>query len=208
MKNKLHILAMVGSLRHNSINQGLLRAAVENLPESMSLEQFDLASIPLFNMDLKVNGDPQAVVDLKKHLAIADALLIITPEYNASIPGILKNAIDWASHPRSQSPLVDKPLAIMGAGGKSGTAFAQRHLHQIADHLKMPVLDTAEVLVSRSWEKFDSQGNLTDPETCRQVANFMQALSDWLRSMRSKRPPISISISRPVLQVAEPVHKN
>ena len=178
MNKPIRILAFSGSLREGSFNYGLLKAVQEILAESSILPQvefeiFDLSSIPLFNIDLKSSGEPESVSTFKQAIAVADALLIATPEYNASIPGVLKNAIDWASHPRSQSPLAGKPLAILGAGGRSGTAHAQRHLREIAQHLNMHILEKPEVMVARAWEKFDDQGNLVDPETRRQVGEML-----------------------------------
>jgi len=182
MNKSLQILAFSGSLREGSFNHGLLKAAQEILAESSILPQakieiFDLSSIPLFNIDLKSSGEPDAVSTFKQAIAVADTLVIATPEYNASIPGVLKNAIDWASHPRSQSPLTGKPLAILGAGGRSGTAHAQRHLREIAQHLNMFILEKPEVLVARAWEKFDDWGNLVDPETRRQVGEMLIELA-------------------------------
>jgi chromate reductase, NAD(P)H dehydrogenase (quinone) len=176
MKDKLHVLAIAGSLRRGSFNQGLIRAAEELLPSNITVEMADITTIPLFNIDLKEQDEPASVVDLKQRIANADALLIATPEYNASIPGVLKNAIDWVSHPRSQSPLVGKPLAILGAGGRSGTRHAQRHLSEIAEHLNMRVLNNPQVLVDRAWEKFDTQGNLIDQATRWEIVNLLNAL--------------------------------
>ena len=176
MKNNFHILAIAGSLRNDSLNLGLLKAAEEVLPPGVTMQIYDFSALPLFNMDLKSDSEPAVVRDFKALISTADALLIATPEYNASIPGVLKNAIDWASHPRSQSPLVGKPLAIMGAGGRSGTLHAQHHLREIAEHLNMRVLNSPEVLVSRAWEKFDKQGNLNDLETRCQIADLLSAL--------------------------------
>lgn len=178
MNKPLRILAFSGSLREGSFNHGLLKAVQAILVENSSLSQaeleiYDLSPIPLFNMDLKSKGEPQAVIDFKQQIVAADALLIATPEYNASIPGVLKNAIDWASHPRSHSPLAGKPLAILGAGGRSGTAHAQRHLREIAQHLNMTILEKPEVLVTRAWEKFDDQGNLVDAQTRWQVNELL-----------------------------------
>jgi chromate reductase len=191
---------LVGSLRQSSINHGLLRAIAEMLSDGIHLEYFDLSPIPLFNMDLKARGEPEAVLELKQRIAAADALLIVTPEYNASIPGVLKNAIDWASHPRSQSPLAGKPLAIAGAGGMSGTKHAQRHLGEIAAHLNMPLLPGPALMVNRAWDKFDTQGNLVDANTRRQAEDFVNNLAGWLRC--ADQPLVSMDVSHPALQPA------
>src|SRR4051794_12733755 len=112
---KLHLLAFAGSLRRRSFNRGLIRAAVEVVPAGIEIETFDLAPIPLYNGDVEEQGLPQPVADFKDKIRAADALLIATPEYNYSIPGVLKNAIDWASRPPTPSPLQRKPVALMGA---------------------------------------------------------------------------------------------
>jgi chromate reductase len=176
LTQSIHILAIAGSLRKASHNLGLLKAASRLLPAGVTLEIFDLTPIPLFNMDDKTEGEPEVIRDFKERIARADALLIATPEYNASIPGVLKNAIDWASHPRNQSPLVGKPLAMLGAGGSSGTLHAQRHLVEIAQHLKMDVLATPQVLVRGAWQAFDQQGDLVDASVIQQICELLQAL--------------------------------
>lgn len=186
-----HILGFAGSLREGSYNQGLLRAAGELLPTGASLEVYDLADIPLFNADLRAQGEPQAVSDFKERIRAADALLIATPEYNYSIPGVLKNAIDWASHPLRTSPFNDKPLAIMGAGGRLGTLRAQLHLREIAQHLNMHALNTPEVMVARAWEQFDQDGELRDTETRERIAALLQALVEWSRRLN---PPMPVEV--------------
>jgi len=195
MNNNIHILGFAGSLRQGSLNHGLLRAAKELLPIDTNLEIYDLSAIPLFNADIKASGEPESVNKFKRRIKVADALLIATPEYNYSIPGVLKNAIDWASYPLNRSPFNDKPLAIMGAGGRLGTLRAQLHLRDIAQHLNMHVLNNPEVMVARAWERFDQNGNLTDPETRQRIAKLLQALVDWTR--RLKRPtPLEAHHSR------------
>lgn len=173
------VLGISGSLRKNSNNSGLLRAASELLPEGMSLEIYDIAAIPLYNNDLVAEGLPPSVQEFKTRIAAADALLIATPEYNYSIPGVLKNAIDWASRPPNESSFPGKPLAIMGAGGVMGTSRAQSHLRQIASGLNMLALNKPEVMVQRAWEKFDQDGNLTDESTRKQVKDLLAALQEW-----------------------------
>jgi len=127
----VHVLGISGSLRKASYNTALLRPASELLPRGMTLEVFDLSSIPLYNDDVRALGFPKPVQEFRSRIAAADALLIATPEYNFSIPGVLKNAIDWASRP-PDPPLDGKPLAIMGAStGNFGTVRAQMHLRQV-----------------------------------------------------------------------------
>ncbi len=186
MNHHLQVLGIAGSLRRASVNAGLLRAASTVLPEGMSLETFDLSPIPLYNGDLDGPNAPEPVRRLKERIAAADALLIATPEYNFSVPGVLKNAIDWASRPPKDSPLNGKPLAIMGAGGVMGTVRAQMALRQIAVYTNMLPLNKPEVLVSRAWEKFDADGNLRDEPTLQQVRGLLEALAAW--AWRLKAP--------------------
>lgn len=171
----MNILGISGSLRQGSYNTALLRVAQERLPAATTLTIADLSAIPLFNQDVEKAGMPASVRTFREQIATADALLIATPEYNYSIPGVLKNAIDWASR-GSDSPLNNKPLAIMGAGGGFGTLRAQLHLRDIVLHNQMPVVDAPQVLVSRVWEKFDDAGNLTDERTRNQISQLLQAL--------------------------------
>src|ERR1043166_6742410 len=129
--HKLRVLAFAGSLRWKSYNRGLIRAAVHAAPEGTAIGRVGLAPIPLYNADVDEQGLPPAVAHFKEKIRAADALLIATPEYNYSVTGVLKNAIDWASRPSNQSPLQKKPAALMGAsGGQMGTARAQLALRQ------------------------------------------------------------------------------
>ena len=187
MPTPVHVLSFAGSLRRASTNRGLLRAAAEVLPEDMTLEVFDLSPIPLYNADVEEAGVPESVTLFKQRLAAADAILIATPEYNYSIPGVLKNAIDWASRPPQGCPLVGKPLAIMGAGGTFGTVRSQLALRQVAVFINMLPLNKPEVMVQRNWEKFDPDGNLTDDATKEQVRGLLEALAWWTRSLRDRR---------------------
>jgi chromate reductase, NAD(P)H dehydrogenase (quinone) len=109
-------------------------------------------------------------------------VLIVTPDYNFSIPGVLKNAIDWASRPAGRSVLMGKPTAMMGVGGRMGTARAQVHLRQILDHLKVAVLDEPQVYITSGWEKFDSDGQLTDEATRQQIRALLEALLDEVKA--------------------------
>jgi chromate reductase len=185
MTSPVHVLGISGSLRKSSFNTGLLRAAAEVLPEGMRLEAADIASLPLFNQDLADAPDliPLVVRDFKARIAAADALLIATPEYNYSIPGVLKNALDWASRPVKDSPFNAKPLAIMGAGGGMGTSRAQYHLRQVAVFLNMHPLNKPEVTIQRASEKFDAHGNLTDQAAREQVRVLLEALAAWTRRL-------------------------
>ena len=186
MSTPIHVLGFAGSLRRASTNRGLLRAAAEVLPEGMTLEVFDLASIPLYNADVEETGVPEPVVLFKRRIAAAGAILIATPEHNYSIPGVLKNAIDWASRPPRECPLRGKPLAIMGAGGTFGTVRSQLALRQVAVFINMLALNKPEVMVQRNWEKFDAEGNLTDEAAKEQVRGLLAALASWTRSLRDR----------------------
>jgi chromate reductase, NAD(P)H dehydrogenase (quinone) len=165
MTMSIHILGISGSLRRASYNSALLRAANELLPENVTLEISPLDGIPLFNQDTEADV-PETVRIFRESIASADAVLFATPEYNASIPGVLKNAIDWASRP-PERVLDGKPAAIMGATtGQFGTLRAQLHLRQILSHVNMQMVNKPEVYVMQAKSKFDANGRLTD-ETSR-----------------------------------------
>lgn len=181
----LHVLGFSGSLRKGSYNTALLRAAGELLPEGMALEVFDLALIPLYNDDVRLAGFPEVVQAFRSKLAAADAILIATPEYNYSIPGMLKNALDWASR-APEAPLNRKPLAMMGASsGNFGTVRAQLHLRQVCVSMNILPLNKPEVLVARAQEKFDAEGRLTDETTRGFIRDLLVALAGWTRQLRA-----------------------
>jgi chromate reductase len=177
----IHVLGFAGSLRKASYNRSLLRAALNLLPPGMTLEEFDLAPIPLYNGDVEAEGIPAPVQQFRDRLAAADAVLIATPEYNASIPGVLKNAIDWASRGPA-SPLQDKPVALMGATpGGLGTALSQSHVRQALVHNNMHPLSRPQVFVARAHEKFDAEGKLVDEPSQQFVRELLEALLAWTR---------------------------
>jgi chromate reductase len=180
------VLGFAGSLRKDSYNRSALRAAGELLPAGMTLETYDLAPIPLFNEDVERDGFPAAVLEFKQRIASADALLIATPEYNYSIPGVLKNAIDWVSRPPGQSPLTGKPLAIMGASsGYFGSVRAQNHLRQICVLFNMHPVNAPEVFISGATSKFDANGVLTDEKFRANIGMLLQALQEWTIKLRT-----------------------
>lgn len=185
MPQPVHVLGMSGSLRRQSFNTALLHTAEALLPEGMTLEVFDLAPIPLYNGDVEAQGLPEPVVALRERVRAADALLIVTPEYNFSIPGVLKNAIDWASRPPNQ-PMDGKPLAIMGTGGRMGTSRAQYHLRQVATAVNMLPLNRPEVMIANASERFDAEGRLTDEVARRQIRALLEALAAWTRRLRGE----------------------
>lgn len=181
--DSLRILGISGSLRKDSFNTALLRTAIELAPPELCFDVADLRDIPLYDEDVRAQGLPAPVRRLREQIAVADALLIVTPEYNFSVPGVLKNAIDWASRPPAQ-PFAGKPLAIMGASsGLSGTMRAQYHLRQIAVLLDMLPINKPEVFVRSSAERF-SDGKLVDEPTRKVVAEQLVALAEWTRRLR------------------------
>ncbi|MGH2574276.1 MAG: NADPH-dependent FMN reductase [Ignavibacteria bacterium] len=181
MENILNVLGIAGSLRKNSYNKALLNAAIEVQPSNMSIQTFDIQSIPLYNSDIEEQGTPEPVKIFKQKISLADGLLIVTPEYNYSIPGVLKNAIDWASRPPSNSPLNKKPLGITGASmGLGGTIRSQLHLRQVAIFTNMMDMKRPEVFVQRAQEKFDANGNLTDESTREHLKRFLSSFQEWI----------------------------
>jgi chromate reductase len=168
MDKQLVILGFAGSLRKGSYNKALLRAAAELLPQEATLEIFDLEGIPPFNQELEARM-PEKVKEFKAKIRAADAILIATPEHNYSVPGVLKNAIDWASRPYGDNSFEGKPAAIMSAStGMLGGARAQYHLRQIFVFLDMHPINKPEVFVNFAGQKIDEQGILTD-ETARKI---------------------------------------
>lgn len=181
----IKILGIPGSLRHGSYNRALLRAAAELAPEAMAIDMVEIGDIPPYNGDVEAQGFPESVQHLKDGIAEADALLIATPEYNYGIPGVLKNAIDWASRPPRTTPLRAKPVGIIGAStGNFGTMRAQTALRTSLLFPGCNVMPAPELMVFRCSERFDSQGNLTDETTRRLVGECLQALVVWVGSFR------------------------
>lgn len=175
----LKVLGIAGSLRPDSYNRLLLRAAAELLPPDMELETFDLRGIPFYEFDLERSGPPEPVRALKAAVRAADAVLIATPEYNWSIPGVLKNALDWVSRPPGDNPFRGKPVAIMGAStGLMGTVRAQLHLRQVLAYLEAYTVTRPEVLVSQAAERFDAEGRLIDETARKLIADLLVALRD------------------------------
>jgi chromate reductase len=180
----MKILGFAGSLRRGSYNRALLLAAGELLPEGVTLETFDIAGIPPFNQDLE-RDPPAAVKEFKAKIREADAILIATPEYNYSVPGVLKNAIDSASRPHGDNAFEGKPVAIMSAAtGMIGGARAQYHLRQSFVFLNMFPINGPEVIVTFAKSKFDENLRLTDQDTRKHVALLLQALTDWSIKLR------------------------
>ena len=168
------LLGICGSLRKASTNRALLRAVGETLPEGTTFSIYDGLDLPIFNSDLP---EPAAVIALKAAIIAADGVVIAVPEYNYSIPGGLKNALDWVSRPPATSPLRGKPVGLVGAAsGMSGTIRAQTHLRQMLVFSDTPCLNQPEVLIPRAQERFDAHGNLTDSSTRELLARFGTAM--------------------------------
>ena len=187
MSASISILGIAGSLRKASYNRGALRAAQEVTPPDARIEIFELDGIPVFNQD-EDKRPVERVIQFKKQIRAADAILICTPEYNASIPGVLKNAIDWASRPYSDSAWNGKPVAIMGASpGRLGTVRSQYHLRQCFVFLNMYPLNAPEMMIANADELFDEQGNLTDQDTRNRIKKLVEALVKWTRQLQKAR---------------------
>jgi chromate reductase len=177
-------LAICGSLRKGSFNRAALRAAAELLPEGMTLDVADISEFPLYNEDVRQAGFPPPVQKLRDQILAADALLFVTPEYNYSTSGVLKNAIDWASRPPDQ-PFDGKPVALMGAtAGMWGTTRAQYDIRRMCVYLNMFPLNKPEVLIAQAPSKFDAELKLIDKTTRDLIAQQMTALRDWARRLR------------------------
>ncbi len=184
MTDQIKILGIAGSLRKASYNRAALRAAQTLVPSDATLEIFELDGIPGFNQDEEGNP-PAKVVELKARVRAADAILFATAEYNYSIPGVLKNAIDWASRPYGDSAWAGKPVAVMGASvGVLGTARAQHHLRQSFVFLDMYPVNKPEVMIAQAAERFDEQGNLTDDKAKELIGRLLRALVAWTRTLK------------------------
>ncbi|MEM2968201.1 MAG: NAD(P)H-dependent oxidoreductase [Candidatus Bathyarchaeia archaeon] len=180
----IKILGIVGSLRKGSYNKALMQAAMALKPKEAMIEIFDLEGIPPFNQDFEAQP-PEIVKKFKAAIKAADALLIATPEYNYSVPGVLKNAIDWASRPYGDNAFAGKPVAIMSASvGSLGGARAQYHLRQILLALNMYPLNRPEVMLPFADESVDAEGNLTNEKTRLLIRELLEALVTWTQKLK------------------------
>jgi chromate reductase, NAD(P)H dehydrogenase (quinone) len=186
LEDKVKILGFVGSLRKGSYNKALMLAAVELVPDNAEIEVFDIAAIPPFNQDFETDPAP-VVKDFKAKIKAADAILIATPEYNYSIPGVLKNAIDSASRPRTDKVFDDKPVALMSASvGRLGGARAQYHLRQSLVFLNMHPVNYPEVMLSQAQQNIDAKGKLTNEETRKLIRQLLEELVKWTLRLQQK----------------------
>jgi chromate reductase len=185
MSKPVRILGIAGSLRKASYNRAALRAATQLVPADATIEVFELDDIPAFNEDDEQHP-PAKVVELKRRIREADAVLFVTAEYNYSVSGVLKNAIDWASRPYGDSAWSGKPAAIMGASvGNLGTARAQYHLRQIMVFLNMFPINQPEVMIGNASTRFDQAGNLTDEPTKNHIRSLLTSLVAWTRRLQA-----------------------
>lgn len=199
MNSELRVLGISGSLRSQSYNSSVLRAAVDLAPRGVTIETFELDGIPPFNQDEEAKP-PATVLELKRRVREADGILFVTPEYNYSVPGVLKNAIDWASRPYGDNVWDRKPAAIMGASiGAIGTARAQYHLRQIFVFLNVFPVNQPEVLISNAAQRFDAEGNLTDEATRVYMRQLLENLVELMRGVRQPSISASDGESRPLL---------
>ena len=182
----IRVLGISGSLRRGSYNSAALRAAQELTPQGMTIDIFDLAPIPLYNEDVKAQGYPDSVAELRRRVKEADGVLLATPEYNYSVSGVLKNAIDWISRPPEQ-PFDGKPIAVMGASmGLFGTARAQYHLRQMFVFMNGYVLNRPEVMIAQAQTRFDAEGKLTDQPTRDIMGALLTSFAAWVRRMGAR----------------------
>ena len=186
MNKTVSILGFAGSLRRRSYNKALLRAAFELLPKNAELEIFDLEGIPPFNQDLEKRM-PRKVKEFKSKIKAVDAIMIATPEYNYSVSGVLKNAIDWASRPYGDNSFEGKPVAIMSAStGMLGGARAQYHLRQTLAALNMHPVNRPEVIVISARDKISEKGRLQDQRTRKLIKELLKNLVAWTQRLKQE----------------------
>jgi chromate reductase len=187
------LLALPGSLRRRSYNRRLLAAAAELAPPGMSVRVYphgELASVPLFDEDVEeeTGGGPEAVRRLRHEVAAADGLLIATPEYNQSIPGVLKNTLDWLSREAPGEVLAGKPVAVVGVtAGRWGTRLAQSALRHVLAATGSPVLPAPALFAAGAAGLFDDEGRLSDPATRRQLGAVLAAFAEWIELVGTRR---------------------
>ena len=183
MNNPIKIVGLSGSLRKDSFNTGLLRTLNDILPAQVELEILDIGHLPLFNQDFE-SDLPETVKELKAKIKAADAIIFSGPEYNYSLSGVLKNAIDWASRPYGDNSFAGKPAGIIGgSAGNTASARMQYHLRQIMVFLDMYPLNKPEIMIPMIQEKFDKQGKLIDEKTKEKLSEFIEALVAWTKKL-------------------------
>jgi len=192
------ILAVAGSLRQGSYNRGLLRAAEALAPDGVEVRFFDIGQLPFFNQDVEAAGDPEPVQRFKDAIASSNAVLIATPEYNGAVPGVLANAIDWASRPSGRSVLRNKLVSVMGAVlGTSGSENAQAALRGVLGRIGAIVVPDPQVLVPRASRLFDEHVDLRDEGTREEIRQLVEALVEWCRRVQPEEPVNAQSMTSP-----------
>ncbi|MGY4689563.1 NADPH-dependent FMN reductase [Salibacterium sp. K-3] len=185
--NNIKVLGISGSLRKDSFNRAILRDMAKNTPEGMDISIFNLKHIPLFNADLEGNGDPETVEDFKDAVMEADGFLIVTPEYSHGMPGVLKNALDWASSVSNRNVLDEKPAFVLGASpAPLGTAFSQAQVKQTLAAAGSYVLQQPELYIGKVPDKLDESGNLQDERTRTKLYQALEAFEEWIETMKAK----------------------
>ena len=188
-RKPFRILALAGSLRQGSYNRGLLRAAQEVAPAWVEVQFFDIGQLPFFNEDVEAAGDPEPVRRFKEAIATSNAVLIATPEYNGAVPGVLANAIDWASRPPGRGVLRNKPVALMSAVlGKSGSANAQAAMRGVLGRIGAVVVPDPQILVPQAARLFDEQVDLRDESTREEIRQLVEAVAHWCRRVQPEEP--------------------
>ncbi len=178
-----NILGLVGGISKNSLNKKLFKAAQDLAPDNLKLTDFDISRLPFFNQDIE-NDPPQSVNELRTAIKESDAILLVTPEYNRSVPGVLKNAIDWGSRPYGHSVWDQKITAVMGASvGNIGTFGAQHHLRQTLAYLNTKTMGQPEFYLNAS-KAFDDDGKLKDPAIKELIEKYMHSFTRWIELFR------------------------
>ena len=186
-REPVRILGISGSLRKASFNTGLLRAAKESSPIGVEIDIYDIRALPFYDGDVEAEGDPAPVAALKSAIRNAESVIFATPEYNWGTSGVLKNAIDWASRDRTEGSLMGKPVTIIGAGGRSGTARAQMQLLETLSETGALVMVKPGLQIQAfSPNMFDADGNLIDEKTKELLTRHLDALVEW--TIRIARP--------------------
>lgn len=177
----LKIAVVVGSLRRDSFNKQLAHALVSLAPGDFSFEFLDIGSLPLYSQDYD-HDFPESARAFKQKIVDANALLIVTPEYNRSIPGVLKNALDWGSRPWGHNVWGGKPGAIIGTSvGAIGTAIAQSHLRGVCAYLDIGLMNHPEMYIKHDEKRIDANGNIVAEDTRKYLQTFMDRYVDWVR---------------------------
>ena len=181
-RDSLRLVGFAGSLRRDSLNQACWTTAQELAPAGMTIHLITIGQLPFYNADVEAKGDPPSVAEFKEAIREADGVLIATPEHNGGIPGVLTNAIDWATRLPGRAPMTGKPVAVMGASpSQIGTARAQLHLRQILGHAHARILPPPELLVAKAHQRFDSQLRLTDESTRHLLTTLLERFARWIR---------------------------